>query len=41
MAGARVGGAEEFFARLLPALAQTGVSQTAAIRTNGTRERLL
>ena len=41
MAGARVGGAEEFFSRLLPALAQTGVSQTAAIRTNGKRERIL
>ena len=41
MAGARVGGAEEFFSRLLPALAQTGIGQAAAIRTNSKREKTL
>ena len=41
MAGAQFGGAEEFFSRLLPALARTGVNQTAAIRANYQREKIL
>lgn len=37
MAGARVGGAERFFERLLPALGQAGVTQAAAIRRHPER----
>jgi glycosyltransferase involved in cell wall biosynthesis len=37
MAGARVGGAEAFFERLLPALARAGVAQRAVIRHHAAR----
>jgi len=39
MAGARVGGAEAFFERLIPALARAGLSQRAVIRHHGARAR--
>ena len=41
MAGAEVGGAEEFFLRLLPALSRIGVEQRAIIRRNARRETIL
>ncbi len=41
MAGARAGGAEAFFERLLPALARAGVEQRAVIRRHGERRALL
>lgn len=41
MAGAAVGGAEEFFMRLVPALTRAGVEQHVAIRAHDTRETLL
>ncbi|WP_439817573.1 glycosyltransferase [Zavarzinia sp. CC-PAN008] len=41
MAGARVGGAETFFERLLPALARAGVVQQAVIRHHPQRAALL
>lgn len=41
MAGAPVGGAEEFFTRLLPALARVGITQAAAIRPHPAREKIL
>ncbi len=41
MAGARVGGAEAFFERLLPALARAGVEQHAVIRRHAARNALL
>ncbi len=41
MAGARRGGAEAFFARLVPALARAGVEQAAAIRPHAAREEAL
>jgi len=41
MAGARVGGAEAFFERLLPALARAGVEQHAVIRRHAERSALL
>jgi glycosyltransferase involved in cell wall biosynthesis len=41
MAGAPVGGAENFFARLVPALARAGVTQRALIRPDGPREQVL
>jgi glycosyltransferase involved in cell wall biosynthesis len=40
MAGAAVGGAEEFFMRLVPALARAGVEQRVALRTHDTREAI-
>jgi len=41
MAGARHGGAEAFFARLVPALARAGVEQRALVRDHGPRLRAL
>ena len=41
MAGARRGGAEAFFTRLVPALARAGVEQAAAIRPHAAREAAL
>lgn len=41
MAGAPVGGAEEFFTRLLPALSRVGEEQAAGIRPHTERERIL
>ena len=40
MAGATVGGAEEFFMRLVPALARAGVEQRVALRTHDAREAI-
>ena len=40
MAGAAVGGAEEFFMRLVPALARAGVEQRVALRTHDIREAI-
>ncbi len=41
MAGANHGGAETFFERLVPALSRAGVEQSAVIRRNPARKRLL
>lgn len=41
MAGADKGGAEGFFARLLPALAEAGLDQAAAIRAEPNRQKTL
>jgi len=41
MAGARVGGAEAFFMRLVPALAAAGLPQTALIRSHAERAEML
>jgi len=41
MAGARVGGAEAFFMRLVPALAEAGIEQRAVIRRHPDRARAL
>ena len=41
MAGAVVGGAEEFFMRLVPALARAGVSQEVVLRHHDARETIL
>jgi glycosyltransferase involved in cell wall biosynthesis len=41
MAGATVGGAENFFSRLAPALARAGVEQLVLMRPEPARERLL
>lgn len=41
MAGARVGGAEAFFMRLVPALAASGIPQAAVIRGYEERARIL
>lgn len=41
MAGARHGGAETFFVRLVTALAETGLDQTAVIRRHGDRRAAL
>jgi glycosyltransferase involved in cell wall biosynthesis len=41
MAGAEVGGAEAFFARLVPALADAGLEQRAVIRRHEVREAIL
>ncbi|MDA0656587.1 MAG: glycosyltransferase [Proteobacteria bacterium] len=41
MAGARFGGAEAFFCRLLPALTRAGITQQAAIRAHETRQKIL
>ena len=41
MAGAEVGGAEAFFMRLVPALADAGLEQRAVIRRNDVRQEVL
>ncbi|MEE2689358.1 MAG: glycosyltransferase [Pseudomonadota bacterium] len=41
MAGAAVGGAEEFFMRLVPALANANIEQRVALRRHAERERIL
>jgi glycosyltransferase involved in cell wall biosynthesis len=41
MAGAKVGGAEAFFMRLVPALAQAAIPQAAVIRRHPERARIL
>ena len=41
MAGARVGGAEAYFERLVPALQRAGAQQRAMIRRHGDRAALL
>ena len=41
MAGAVVGGAEEFFMRLIPALARAGVDQKVVLRRHDAREKIL
>lgn len=40
MAGAAVGGAEEFFMRLVPALTRAGIEQRIVIRTHDARETI-
>lgn len=41
MAGAKIGGAEEFFMRLAPALTRAGIDQHVAIRTHPQRRKAL
>jgi len=41
IAGAAVGGAEEFFMRLVPALARANIEQKVALRRHAGRERIL
>lgn len=41
MAGAKTGGAENFFMRLAPALTNAGITQQVAIRKHAARKKFL